>query len=52
MAGTDWLEVFKVVGSAAGLISSSVFAYDRLMRIRPEVFLSVGEYPGAISTLR
>lgn len=48
MAGTDWLEVFKVVGSAAGLISSGVFAYDRLMRIRPEVFLSVGEYPGNI----
>jgi hypothetical protein len=40
------LEVFKVVGAAGGLISAGFLLYDRLVRIRPDAFLSRGEYPG------
>jgi hypothetical protein len=44
----DVLEVFKVVGAAAGLVSSAYFLYDRIVRIRPDAFLSSGEYPGQL----
>jgi hypothetical protein len=43
---SEFVEVFKVVGAAGGLISAVFLLYDRLVRIRPEVFLSNGEYPG------
>jgi hypothetical protein len=44
---SDFVEAFKVVGAAGGLISAGFLLYDRLMRIRPEAFLSDGEYPAA-----
>jgi hypothetical protein len=46
---SDFIEVFKVVGAAGGLISACFLLYDRLMRIRPEAFLSKGEYPGHLN---
>jgi hypothetical protein len=45
---SDLLEAFKVVGAAGGLISAGFLLYDRLMRIRPDAFLSSGEYPGQL----
>lgn len=45
----DALEIFKVAGAAAGLVSSAYFLYDRIVRIRPDAFLSGGEYPGQFS---
>jgi hypothetical protein len=45
---SDLVEVFKVVGAAGGLISAGFLLYDRLVRIRPEAFLSGGEYPGQL----
>jgi hypothetical protein len=43
---SNLLEAFKVVGAAGGLISAGFLLYDRLVRIRPDAFLSKGEYPG------
>lgn len=43
---SNLLEAFKVVGAAGGLISAVFLLYDRLVRIRPDAFLSMGEYPG------
>jgi hypothetical protein len=34
-----------------GLISAAFLIYDHLIRIRPEVFLSTGEYPGHVSVV-
>jgi hypothetical protein len=42
---TDTLEIYKVVGASGGLISAGFLLYDRLVKIRPEAFLSHGEYP-------
>jgi hypothetical protein len=36
----DWLEVFKVVGSASGLISAGFLIYDRVLRWRPLAYLT------------
>jgi len=44
----NWLEIFKVTGSAAGLLSAGFFIYDRLVRIKPQAFLSNREYPGQL----
>jgi hypothetical protein len=41
----DLMEAFKVLGAAGGLISAGFLIYDRLMRGRPEAFLSNGEHP-------
>ena len=45
---SDFLEAFKVIGAAGGLISAGFLVYDRLVRGRPEAFLSNGEYPGQL----
>jgi hypothetical protein len=45
---SDFVEAFKVVGSAGGLISAGFILYDRLVRIRPQAFLTQGEYPGQL----
>jgi hypothetical protein len=45
---SDLVEVFKVVGAAGGLISAGFLLYDRLVRIRPQAFLTKGEYPGQL----
>jgi hypothetical protein len=45
---SDLVEAFKVVGSAGGLISAGFILYDRLVRIRPQAFLTQGEYPGQL----
>src|SRR5260370_17675927 len=41
-------EAFKVVGAAGGLISAGFLFYDRLVRIRPQAFLTKAEYPGQL----
>ena len=45
---TNVVEIFKVVGAAAGLITAAFFIYDRIVRIRPDAFLSTGEHPGQL----
>jgi hypothetical protein len=45
---SDLVEAFKVVGAAGGLISAGFLLYDRLVRIRPQAFLTKGEYPGQL----
>ena len=42
------MEAFKTVGAAGGLVSSAYFLYDRIVKIRPDAFLSRGEYPGQL----
>jgi hypothetical protein len=43
---SDFIEAYKVVGASGGLISAGFILYDRLVRIRPQAFLTKGEYPG------
>src|SRR5215470_4979173 len=35
-----WVEGFKLVGSAAGIISGGFLVYDRLIRDRPQAYLA------------
>src|SRR5882672_9792866 len=36
----SWVEGFKLVGSAAGIISGAFLIYDRFVRDRPQVYLA------------
>ena len=36
----SWVEGFKLVGSAAGIISGAFLVYDRFVRNRPQAYLA------------
>ena len=35
-----WVEGFKLIGSAAGILSGAFLVYDRFVRSRPQVYLA------------
>jgi hypothetical protein len=45
----DWLEAFKVIGSAAGIFSVIFLIYDRAVKNRPSVYLRSGKYRAEIA---
>jgi hypothetical protein len=45
----DWLEAFKVIGSAAGIITGAFLLYDRIVRNRPTVYLRPGKYRAEVA---
>jgi hypothetical protein len=40
----DSLEVLKIVGGIGGILSSVFLVYDRVVRLRPLVYLHLGDF--------